>query len=203
MTFVPEGFGESGQGWWRQGLGPVRAEGENRPSRPSSVVVAHTLRAEGMDASEDGTGRGTPLVVAPPLMAGAGTNHNSPGFGRDQAVVVAALTGRGNRQDDQETGQLVFESRFARNGRGAPTTIVPPLKAQSGQSGKGDGAPLLMAQSAVRRLTPRECEALQGFPDGWTEGFSDSTRYRMLGNAICVNVAEWVLTRIAAEEERR
>lgn len=48
----------------------------------------------------------------------------------------------------------------------------------------------------VRRLTPTECERLQGFPDGWTEGFSDSTRYKMLGNAVCVNVAEWIAKRI-------
>ena len=44
----------------------------------------------------------------------------------------------------------------------------------------------------VRRLTPTEAERLQGFPDGWTESFSDSCRYRMLGNAVCVNVAAWI-----------
>jgi hypothetical protein len=49
---------------------------------------------------------------------------------------------------------------------------------------------------AVRRLTPPECERLQGFPDGWTEGFSDSARYRMLGNAVCVNVTEWIARRL-------
>lgn len=49
----------------------------------------------------------------------------------------------------------------------------------------------------VRRLTPTECERLQGFPDGHTAGFSDSTRYKMLGNAVCVNVAEWIAKRIA------
>jgi len=47
-----------------------------------------------------------------------------------------------------------------------------------------------------RRLLPVECERLQGFPDGWTEGFSDSCRYRMLGNAIAVPVAEWIGKRI-------
>jgi DNA (cytosine-5)-methyltransferase 1 len=39
---------------------------------------------------------------------------------------------------------------------------------------------------------------VQGFPDGWTEGFSDTVRYRMLGNAVCVNVAEWIARRMAA-----
>jgi DNA (cytosine-5)-methyltransferase 1 len=48
----------------------------------------------------------------------------------------------------------------------------------------------------VRRLTPTECERLQGFPDGHTAGFSDSTRYKMLGNAVCVNVAEWIARRL-------
>jgi len=46
----------------------------------------------------------------------------------------------------------------------------------------------------VRRLTPVECERLQGFPDGWTDvdDMSDTQRYRQLGNAVCVNVAEWI-----------
>lgn len=51
----------------------------------------------------------------------------------------------------------------------------------------------------VRRLTPTECERLQGFPDGWTEGFSDSTRYKMLGNAVCVNVSEWIARRLKCQ----
>ena len=42
----------------------------------------------------------------------------------------------------------------------------------------------------IRRLTPLECERLQGFPDGWTEGVSDTQRYKVLGNAVTVNVIE-------------
>jgi len=48
----------------------------------------------------------------------------------------------------------------------------------------------------VRRLTPTECERLQGFPDGWTAGFADTVRYRMLGNAVAVPCAEWLGRRI-------
>ena len=58
------------------------------------------------------------------------------------------------------------------------------------------GEPPRLATQLVRRLTPLECERLQGFPDGWTEGESDSTRYRMLGNAVCVPVAEWIGRRL-------
>jgi DNA (cytosine-5)-methyltransferase 1 len=49
---------------------------------------------------------------------------------------------------------------------------------------------------SVRRLTPTECERLQGFPDGWTAGESDSARYRMLGNAVAVPVIRWIAKRI-------
>lgn len=48
----------------------------------------------------------------------------------------------------------------------------------------------------VRRLTPTECERLQGFPDGWTDGQSDAQRYKQLGNAVAVPVAEWIGRRI-------
>ena len=42
----------------------------------------------------------------------------------------------------------------------------------------------------IRRLTPTECERLQGFPDGWTGGVSDTQRYKQMGNAVTVNVIE-------------
>ena len=51
----------------------------------------------------------------------------------------------------------------------------------------------LFTESSVRRLTPVECERLQGFPDGWTEGQSDSTRYKQMGNAVAVPVVDWII----------
>lgn len=48
----------------------------------------------------------------------------------------------------------------------------------------------------IRRLTPTECERLQGFPDGWTEGISDTQRYKCLGNAVTVNVIETIMTNL-------
>lgn len=51
--------------------------------------------------------------------------------------------------------------------------------------------------TAVRRLTPRECERLQGFPDDWTADQSDTHRYKQMGNAVTVNVAQWVFSRLA------
>ena len=54
----------------------------------------------------------------------------------------------------------------------------------------------LVKQSDIRRLTPIECERLQGFPDGWTEGVSDTQRYKQLGNAVTVNVIEAIVRNI-------
>lgn len=48
----------------------------------------------------------------------------------------------------------------------------------------------------IRRLTPRECERLQGFPDGWTEGVSDTQRYKQMGNAVTVNVIQAIAERL-------
>ncbi len=55
----------------------------------------------------------------------------------------------------------------------------------------------LTENAPVRRLTPTECERLQGFPDGWTKGASDTQRYKMLGNAVTVNVVRAIASRIA------
>lgn len=60
----------------------------------------------------------------------------------------------------------------------------------------GGGSENLAVTSAVRRLTPVECERLQGFPDDWTAGQSDSTRYKQMGNAVAVPVVEWLIQNI-------
>jgi DNA (cytosine-5)-methyltransferase 1 len=50
--------------------------------------------------------------------------------------------------------------------------------------------------TGVRRLTPIECERLQGFPDDWTDGQADSHRYKQMGNAVTVNVIQWIGARL-------
>ena len=61
----------------------------------------------------------------------------------------------------------------------------------------GGNVPNIMSEtSVVRRLTPTECERLQGFPDGWTDGQADSHRYKQMGNAVAVPVVEWIIKRI-------
>ena len=70
-------------------------------------------------------------------------------------------------------------------------------------------------KTIVRRLTPLECERLQGFPDGWTDigewtdskgklhrESSDSARYRALGNSIALPFWKWMARRICSQYER-
>lgn len=54
----------------------------------------------------------------------------------------------------------------------------------------------------MRRLTPVEWERLQGFPDNWTVGNADATRFRTLGNAVAVPVVEWIAKRLVEVDER-
>lgn len=109
---------------------------------------------------------------------------------------------------DTRATEVVVERAFMvepESGQGAdllarPTDHAPSLTAKNGQAHDrgvrvaSHGA----SGAAVRRLTPLECERLQGLPDGWTliDGTSDSARYRQLGNAVCANVAEWIACRI-------
>ena len=78
----------------------------------------------------------------------------------------------------------------------------------AGPQGKGfteEGEPMFtltktdvhaVASSTVRRLTPVECERLQGFPDNWTENQADTHRYKQMGNAIAVPVVSWLVNRL-------
>jgi DNA (cytosine-5)-methyltransferase 1 len=172
------------------------ALGSSSPQAQAVCVtgdITHTLKAEGFDASEDGTGRGQPIVAAY-----ANTGH----FG-------------GMREVD----------------------ISDPLRAKGGDTGNG-GESLALHNTAVRRLTPRECERLQGFqwrcdpsyPGAWQDAdgswwspdytlipmpgrratprgerrtdlrmAADGPRYKALGNSWAVKNVRWIGQRIDAQ----
>lgn len=79
----------------------------------------------------------------------------------------------------------------------ASNTVTPTVLAGH------DRMPADSGHAVVRRLTPLECERLQGFPDGHTDvpGASDSARYKQAGNAVTVNVFDWVFGRLVAVHE--
>ena len=77
-----------------------------------------------------------------------------------------------------------------------PSELLTPTLRKGGQ-----GMGICDELTQVRRLTPVECERLQGFPDNWTDGQADSARYRQMGNAVAVPVVEWIMRRLVAVDE--
>lgn len=161
--------------------------GSGRMDFESETFVAHTLRADGFDASEDGTGRGTPLVpayvpeVAPTEVARSsrgGGQTNSPGYNADETCIAFDARQSDVIQYGDKTGPL--------------DTCGFTMGVQTA--------------TAVRRLMPVECERLQGFPDGHTaimwrgKPAADGPRYKALGNSWAVNCARWLGRRIEAVE---
>lgn len=201
----------------------------------TDTLVTHSLRGEGFDASEDGTGRGTPLVpVAIPIQeAGARTGISTTdpragiGIGGDGTPMFTLQAGKQhavafaqNQRDEVRTldvaGALAAEpgtkqqTYVAFDCKAATPvaaeTIAPTLRAMNALDRDNAGGQLAVQQGmAVRRLTPRECERLQGFPDDYTlipwrrkaaENCPDGPRYRALGNSMAVPVMAWLGRRI-------
>ena len=98
---------------------------------------------------------------------------------------------------------MVFDIRNVTS----PANRSNPRPGQPSHTFCAEPPTLIGPASGPRRLTPRECERLQGFPDDWTrygEGgreISDSARYRMIGNAVAVPVVEWIARRIVGASQ--
>lgn len=87
-----------------------------------------------------------------------------------------------------------------------PNVVAPTLSASNNPSRSPQSSEITAQVDAmvretgvVRRLTPTECERLQGFPDGWTDGQADSNRYKQMGNAVAVPVVQWIINRMVAQ----
>ncbi|OEH24796.1 phage N-6-adenine-methyltransferase [Enterobacter sp. ST121:950178628] len=223
--------------------------------------VSHTLKGEGFDGSEDGTGRGVPVVA---FGGGNTAGHidvatacTAHGIRLDFDTETFAVHGTQDpdtnrelahtlgRNNGQENACIAFS--YKDNGADATSDLSPTIRAgnhdkshansgqppaiayafKAGQGAKTGGigyaeeqsptltsassgtnlAPAVMHGIAVRRLTPIECERLQGFPDnhtliGWrgkdaTE-CPDGPRYKAIGNSMAVPVMRWIGERIAA-----
>ncbi|RYC10156.1 DNA cytosine methyltransferase [Ciceribacter ferrooxidans] len=169
------------------------------------TYVAHTLKAEGFDASEDGTGRGTPIVpaVAAPLTLAIRGRAGDPDIEwRQDGTANAILTPNGGR-----AGVGVGAIAFAHQAGGKQTTLGYSDDG-SVQTLSAHQTPAIAHPWAVRRLTPRECERLQGFPDDFTDvpwngkkHAADGPRYKALGNSMAVNVMRWIGRRIDLMEK--
>ena len=233
------------------------------------LLVAHALRGEGFDASEDGTGRGTPIVpvVAASLTRGAESSGKGGYAGRRQeddsnlvaepvafnpkaggnktigksylddgssytldtdctSVAIAHAIQAGALRENPSSGpdgigvqadlaytvearaevQAVAWSIMPQNSgkdfKARAVDVAQPIMA-GGPVGGNQGGDYIQQAWAVRRLTPRECERLQGFPDNFTaipyrgKPAADGPRYKSLGNSMAVNVMRAIGERIA------
>jgi DNA (cytosine-5)-methyltransferase 1 len=103
---------------------------------------------------------------------------------------------------------VAFNCKSSDPARGVTGDITTTLRAMASTTShqNGGGHLAFASGAAVRRLTPRECERLQGFPDDytlipWRKGLSpDGLRYRALGNSMAVPVMRWIGDRIDAVE---
>ena len=91
---------------------------------------------------------------------------------------------------DVRTTVIVFHPHY-HDGARVQGDTMNTLTSRMGTGGNNVSG--VATSTNVRRLTPIECERLQGFPDDWTAGQSDSHRYKQMGNAVAVPVVEWIV----------
>jgi DNA (cytosine-5)-methyltransferase 1 len=203
-------------------------------------IIAHSLRGEGFDASEDGTGRGTPLVPVQPYtlaIRGRGDSHNLEY--RQDGVANALLTPNGGRGGIGvgaiafDTTQITSAANYSNPKPGDPchplaagahapavafdilgtpatngtkeTDIHTALRARPLGASEASTTTVAMSGMQVRRLTPVECEKLQGFLPNYTaiswrgkpaSECPDGARYKALGNSMAVPCMRWIGERI-------
>lgn len=204
--------------WAKGSGGPAGDECQN--------LVAHALRGEGFDASEDGTGRGTPLVPVAGAICrdsfsggpsgrpdGAAAGHfvpvafSSKDHGAD-ALDDLCPTIRAGGHDGSHANAgvppaVAFQDRFrGDDGRGYDR---PPAATCEVTGALETVKPWHVAQPwAVRRLTPTECARLQGFPNDHTaityrgKPAADGPQYKALGNSMAVPCVKWIMDRMQA-----
>jgi DNA (cytosine-5)-methyltransferase 1 len=191
--------------------------------------VAPTLRGMGHDASHPNGGGQVAIaftqnqdgdVLSGDVMHSLGTSQNATG--RNAATVAFTLHGSDGTTsaasstevagslrtrapgsiENSSTTAVLQEQSVAWSGELTASTDVARTLQRGGEGGRMEG--VMTPQMAVRRLTPRECERLQGFPDDYTlveyrgKLASDGPRYKALGNSMAVPVMRWIGRRIAA-----
>lgn len=191
--------------------------------------VAPTLRGMAHDGSHPNGGGQIAIafaqnqggdVLSGDVMQSLGTNSNATGrnaptiaftfHGSDGTVSAASSTEvAGSLRtrapgsiENSSTTAVMQEKPVAWSGELTASTDIAGTLQRGGEGGRIDG--VMTPQMAVRRLTPRECERLQGFPDDYTlveyrgKPAADGPRYKALGNSMAVPLMRWIGQRIAA-----
>ena len=139
---------------------------------------------------------------------------NSKDFGvpqnRERVFIVGHLGGEPRRkvfpitgtagQNIQSTKYGIRQHHVVYSREGLSPTLTSASDPKTTKSHNGYHVPKLQPlskqEARIRRLTPLECERLMGLPDNWTEGVSDTQRYKLCGNGVVVNVVEEIIKRL-------
>ncbi len=165
---------------------------QNQDGDVLSGDVMHSL-----GTNPNATGRNAPTI--------AFTLHGSDGTtsAASATEVAGSLRTRAPGSiENSSTTAVLQEQPVAWSGELTASADVAGTLQRGGEGGRVDG--VMTPQMAVRRLTPRECERLQGFPDDYTlveyrgKSAADGPRYKALGNSMAVPVMRWIGQRIAA-----
>lgn len=194
------------------GLEPVGFNSKDY-GQDAAEGLSPTLRASGhADSWENG---GAPPAIAYSFNGRQDPVHSEAVTGAldtDPATQCIAFALRGREGGAMPEGFSPMASALRAASGGSTRDYVAcvtgdvahTLKAEgfdASEDGTGRGQPIVNEGSwAVRRLTPTECERLQGFPDGYTAGQADGPRYKQLGNSMATPVLAWIGERIMLAE---
>ena len=187
--------------------GAAAREGKGPDSDATTPLVPFVIKGAAIGREpENGPQRGEALedeafaLNATEVHAVAFAVHGTAQATRRHAHEVdatGAVQHKGNAASGNEAGTLiafVAEAESGNGGNGATMDAAPPCRVGLGIAVGG--------AVAVRRLTPRECERLQGMPDDHTliewrgKPAPDSLRYKAIGNAVAVPVVAWIAERL-------
>jgi DNA (cytosine-5)-methyltransferase 1 len=173
-------------------------------NRQRVFIIGHLAGAGGREVFpilEDGEDIDRERAVVGALQGGA----HSGGL-HSQVTAIATLTP--DRAEQRQHGRRFKEDgepMFTLTGQDVHGVMIADFNQDGNIYFKNHSASLrtpratqsnLLLDKRIRRLTPVECERLQGFPDNWTAGVSDTQRYKCLGNAVTVNVIEFLGRRL-------
>lgn len=192
-------------------LEPDSLRGDSAPRRSQGEGIASTLTA--------GAGSSSGPGMRAECDGGSGLIQHALGYGggrtSGEVEVAACLTAKGMRIDFEVETFLVQPMAFDCKSSGQAGFGVGEIASTMRSMGHADshqngGGHLAVQQGMqVRRLTPRECERLQGVPDDWTltpnakgKPMADGPRYKMLGNSFAVTVIHWIGQQIQHAHDR-
>lgn len=188
---------------------PRAGSGIGEPGDPMCTLQSGKQHAIGFYGNDSGNDAGDEVSPTLRAMPGGGGNHPSVCFDTTQ------ITSKANRSNPKEgdpchplqSGAHAPAIAFTERGRDQGRTFESQEElayalCNPGSGGRTHSRQLFTPQMAVRRLTPMECERLQGFPDRYTQvphrgkEAADGPRYKALGNSMAVPVLKWLGDRI-------